>query len=462
METGLLTMHLSRSTIVAPVPNTDQLLLVQPLTGEVALFKGLEANLLQKVSAGESLSSTLPLAEMCEAGFAVESEDQENQMLAEAYATYVDEMERTPTQLIVVPTFACNLSCTYCYQEPFVSATHGLMDEKTIDALFAYIDRFHGQEQPRPYLTLFGGEPLMDSPKQHDQVRRLLEEATMRGMEVAIVTNGFDLQTYLPLLTTSSVREVQVTLDGPPEIHDQRRVLHNGMGTFAQVAAGIDALVASKVPVNLRVVVDHDNLSALPALAKLAEKRGWLDAPESLFKTQIGRNYELFGCANRQGREHLFDRLELWTRYLALAETHPELRRFHQPRLHGMRHLAETGEWPPATFDSCPAAKKEWAFAPDGGLYGCTATVGHQAHRLGSFAPHIERDEAAIARWRNRTVLTIPACQTCSLATVCGGGCGAVAADRTGTVNAPDCRPVRELLGLGARYYRLADADLGR
>lgn len=103
------------------------------------------------------------------------------------------------------------------------------------------------------------------------------------------------------------------------------------------------------------------------------------------------------------------------------------------------------------------AAKKELAFAPDGGLYGCTATVGHQAHRLGSYAPNTERDEDAIARWRDRNVFSIPACQACPVASVCGGGCGAVAVNRTGTVAGPDCRPVRELLGLGARYYRLGD-----
>jgi uncharacterized protein len=294
-------------------------------------------------------------------------------MLAEAYANYLTEMERTPTQLIVVPTFGCNLSCTYCYQEPFVSGVSGLIAPETIAALFAYVDRFHGQDQPRPYLTLFGGEPLMDSPAHHDRVGRLMAGAGERGVSVAVVTNGYDVEAFLPLLSGGGVREVQVTLDGPPEIHDRRRVLHNGLGAFARVAAGIDALVNAHIPVNLRVVVDRDNLPALPALARLAEAHGWLGRPESAFKTQIGRNYELFGCASRQGREQLFDRLELWTAYLALAETHPELRRFHQPRLHGMRHLAETGEWPPATFDSCPAAKKEWAFAPDGGLYGCTA-----------------------------------------------------------------------------------------
>jgi radical SAM protein with 4Fe4S-binding SPASM domain len=63
----------------------------------------------------------------------------------------------------------------------------------------------------------------------------------------------------------------------------------------------------------------------------------------------------------------------------------------------------------------------------------------------------------AIARWRDRNVLSIPACQSCPVASVCGGGCGAVAVNCTGTVAGPDCRPVRELLGLGARYYRLGD-----
>jgi uncharacterized protein len=147
-----------------------------------------------------------------------------------------------------------------------------------------------------------------------------------RGIGVAVVTNGYDVEGFSAASFAGGVREVQVTLDGPPEIHDRRRVLHNGLGTFARVAAGIDALLAAQIPVNLRVVVDRENLPALPALARLAAERGWLDHPESAFKTQIGRNYELFGCASRQGREQLFDRLELWTAYLALAEAHPELR----------------------------------------------------------------------------------------------------------------------------------------
>ena len=114
-----------------------------------------------------------------------------------------------------------------------------------------------------------------------------------------------------------------------------------------------------------------------------------------------------------------------------------------------------SGELPPPNFDSCPATKTEWAFSPDGGVYGCTATVGHAAHRLGTFFPEERLDAGAVSRWSGRSALTIPACQGCSLAPVCGGGCGAVAWRRTGTPNETDCRPVRELYGLGARYHRL-------
>ena len=81
--------------------------------------------------------------------------------------------------------------------------------------------------------------------------------------------------------------------------------------------------------------------------------------------------------------------------------------------------------------------------------------MGNPRWRLGSFFPEVIRDEAAIARWRQRSVLTMPECRGCELGPVCGGGCGALAAARHGDPMHADCRPVRELLGLGARYYDL-------
>jgi len=435
------------------VPGRDEVLLVQPLTRQALLLPRAEG---ARLVAGETPDlDEEELAQLRRARLLVESDDEDRQLRAAAEAAFRAEAARAATQLIVVPSFGCNLRCTYCYQDTFTPESAGLISPETIAALFAYVDRFHGHEEPRPYLTLFGGEPLVDSAAHRDRLERLLAGAQERGLTVAVVTNGYDLAGYVRALAMGPVREVQVTLDGPAAVHDARRPHASGGGTFERVLRGIDAALLAGLTINLRVVVDRDNLESLPELAAFAEGRGWLSLPEDRFKTQVGRNYELFGCASRQRPERLFDRLELWTRYAELATAHPVLGRFHRPRLHGARQLAESGSFPVPTFDACPAAKKEWAFAPDGGLYGCTATVGHPAHLLGRYAPRIERDEAAIARLAGRSTLTMAGCQGCVLAPVCGGGCAALASSQRGDLLAPDCRPVRELLGLGVSYYRL-------
>jgi uncharacterized protein len=451
-------MRLSRSAFLAPVPGRPEALLVQPLTGQVALLGQAEARAVAALSSGAALPATLDEATLRQARFVVDSEDEDRALRAEAWAAWVDEVEKTPTQLVVVPTFGCNLRCTYCYQEPFDPTGGGLVAPEVVDAFFAWVDLRHAADAPRPYLTLFGGEPLVDAPAHHDRLRRYLEGARARKMQVAAVTNGYDLEAFAGELSAGPVKEVQVTLDGPEAVHDLRRPHGSGRGSFARAARGVDALVAAGVPVNLRVVVDRDNVDHLPALARLAGERGWLDLPESRFKTQIGRNYELFGCASGQRREALFDRVALWARFAELAAAHPDLRRFHLPRLHGARHLAENGELPVPNLDACPAAKKEWAFAPDGGLYGCTATVGNPRYRLGSYWPRLDLDDAAVETWRTRNVETIERCRTCDVAAVCGGGCGALADAQGLGVHGPDCRPVKELLGIGALHYGLVEA----
>ena len=448
-------MRLSRHAILAPVPGRDQVLLVQPLTGQAALLEPGNARALEALAAGGSLPDDLPADTLREAGFVVESDDEDHAYLDAARAEWRVEAAKTPTQLVVVPSFGCNLACTYCYQELFDPAAAGLITPEAIDAFFAYVDRHHAGESPRPYLTLFGGEPLRDTPAHHDRIGRFLDGARARRMEVAVVTNGHDLAAFVPTLSSGPVKEVQVTLDGPAALHDRRRPHAGGAGTFDRIVAGIDALVAAGIPVNLRVVADRENLPALPELAAFAAATRLARPP--VLPVQDPDRAQLRALRLRQppGEGRALRPGGAVGQYVELAEAHPVLRRFHQPRFHGIGHLADAGELPAPNFDACPAAKKEWAFGPDGGVFGCTATVGHPEHRLGSFFPEAVRDEAAIARWQGRSTLSIPACDGCALAPVCGGGCGAVAWREHGTPIAPDCRPVPALYGLGARYYGL-------
>src|SRR5512137_889015 len=251
-------MQLSRHAILADVPGRDQVLLVQPLSGQAALLSRADAAALRGLPG--PLPDSLPEATLRQAGFVVETPADDQALLDGALAAWRAEAALTQTQLIVVPTFGCNLACTYCYQELFDPAGAGLITPRAVEAFFAYLDRHHLAGPIRPYLTLFGGEPLRDTPAHHDRIARFLDGARARGLKAAVVTNGHDLGAFVPTLAAGPVKEVQVTLDGPRSLHDRRRPHRDGAGTFDRIVVGVDALLAAGVPVNLRVVADKENL----------------------------------------------------------------------------------------------------------------------------------------------------------------------------------------------------------
>jgi len=327
-----------------------------------------------------------------------------------------------------VPSYACNFNCSYCYQKSYETPKHA-QQQATLAAFFDYVDsQFAGRKK---YVTLFGGEPLLPN----ESSRQIAE----RGLDLAIVTNGYHLESYLDIIARGRIREIQVTLDGPKAIHDGRRHLVSGGSTFDAVVAGVDAALARNLAINLRTVIDRDNLPAYIELARLAIERGWTDHPK--FKTQIGRNYELHEC--QVGRDRLYSRLELHQDLYRLAIEHPEVLRFHRPPFSVACYLSDNAKLPSPMFDACPGTKTQWAFDYTGHIYSCTATVSKVDESLGTFYPRAKLDADKVECWAERDVLAIGQCRSCELQLACGGGCGSVAKNQSGTATAPDCRPVR-------------------
>jgi uncharacterized protein len=263
------------------------------------------------------------------------------------------------------------------------------------------------------------------------------------------VTNGYFLEEYIPVLRKGKIREIQVTLDGTEKVHDSRRFLKGGGMTFQKITRGIDSCLNEGIDINLRIVVDRENITNLPELARYAIDRDWTKSPH--FKTQIGRNYELHHCQSSHDR--LFDRISIYEAIYSLIADHPHIPEFYKPAYSISKFLAENGELPEPLFDSCPACKTEWAFDYTGRIYSCTATVGKTDESLGTFYPVISRNEDLVGQWESRNVVSIPECRECSVGLACGGGCGSVAKNRTGNICSPDCRPVRELMELGFSAY---------
>ncbi len=378
-------------------------------------------------------------------GYLVDPAEEQRRYRA-AYLAFGDSRSSDEVQIFYVPTYACNFGCSYCFQDEYAPAPGG--DAKAVmDAFFAYVDQTFAHR--RKYITLFGGEPLLASPAQRAVVERMVEETARRGLDLAVVTNGYALASYVPLLARGRIREIQVTLDGAEKVHDSRRYLKGGGATFQRVVDGVGACLAAGLPVNLRSVLDRDNIVSFAELAHFAIDRGWTESPH--FKTQIGRNYELHHC--QAGSDRIYSRLSLYEDLYRLIQQDPEILRFHRPAFSVSRFLFDQGELPSPLFDACPACKTEWAFDYTGRIYPCTATVGKDGEAVGTFYPERRLDLERTDPWQERDVLGIDECRTCSVQLACGGGCGAVAKNRTGRVASPDCRPVKELLSLGCALY---------
>ena len=134
-----------------------------------------------------------------------------------------------------------------------------------IDAFLQYIQsEFAGRKK---YITVFGGEPLLNSPRQKELIVYLLNKANGAKLDVCFVTNGYTLVEYIDILRLGRIREIQVTLDGTEAIHNKRRFLKGGAGSFEKIVKGIDLCLQNKITVNLRMVVDKENITDLPRSA---------------------------------------------------------------------------------------------------------------------------------------------------------------------------------------------------
>lgn len=155
---------------------------------------------------------------------------------------------------------ACNITCTYCYQDP-QRHSGNVRQEYDLQKMKAAVERAGG-----PF-TLFGGEPLLIPLADLEDLWRW---GLARYGENAIQTNGVLInEEHLRMFREYRVR-VGVSIDGPGALNDARR---NGSqdktrSTTAQVEATIERLCELGSPPGLIVTLHRGNAIArcLPVL----------------------------------------------------------------------------------------------------------------------------------------------------------------------------------------------------
>ncbi|MBI9034544.1 MAG: radical SAM protein [Bacteroidales bacterium] len=431
-------MEFSKHNIFSKITDSDSYYIVNPLSGQADILSAQEAKMFIE-------KRIINVQEYADKGYLVDPKEEEK-LFKKKYLDFIDERDQDEVQLFFTPWYSCNFDCSYCFQDEYTNTNENVQRE-VIDGFYNYVDTQFAHR--KKYITIFGGEPLLTSPSKKESIKQIIEKATERNLDIALVTNGYNISEYIDILKSARIREIQVTMDGTQVVHDSRRMLKGGQGSFEKIVQGIDLLLENNIPVNMRMIVDRDNVNNLPGLARFAIKKGWTKSP--FFKTALGRNYELHHCQTNNSR--LFSRIEMYQEIYKIVNEHPEVLEFHKPSFSIAKFIFENGELPNPLFDSCSGGKTEWAFDYSGKIYSCTATVGNQGDELGTFYPQIELKHDLIEEWEERDVLSIKECNNCPVQLACGGGCAAIAKNRTGKLHAPDCRPIKGLLELGIGLY---------
>jgi uncharacterized protein len=210
-------------------------------------------------------------------GFIVARELDEVAALRDAF-----ERERNNPNLkfTIGLTMACNFACPYCFEEH----RNEHMTPPVADAVFRFVQQHMRDAGARSvYVNWFGGEPLLNVDvlcRLSAQIRREAG-ATGAHYESMVITNGALLtRDVAERLRAAGVEAVQVTIDGPAEVHDRRRPFKGGQPSFARIVANIRA-TQDLLRTTIRVNVDQGNRAAQPALVRALAAQGILDGPHA-------------------------------------------------------------------------------------------------------------------------------------------------------------------------------------
>ncbi|MDZ7676575.1 MAG: radical SAM protein [Acidimicrobiales bacterium] len=330
--------------------------------------------------------------------------------------------------LIVKPTRLCNLRCTYCNAwregpdqnmsfEVLARMTHGVLRAPREPGPPGVLDA------STTTFVWHGGEPMLRDVRFFLQALWLQHHWLPEGRFVAndMQTNASRVtQGFLDLCRSFHI-SVSVSLDGPPDIHDARRLDAAGRPTFERVREGIRLLQAEGLGHAVLMVIDEDIIERGP--------QALLDYVRSLGVRNVGL-LNLVPGNDENGIDGNGAWLH-WARYVAFLRDLFQLWYPTYRHEFGIRELDEplrimAGEEPGLCIYQQDCFKIAFDVDPDGTVTGCDKYVGDPAFRYGSLldAPVSEvLTNALVQVQRDRDRRDTDELRACRWFHVCQGGC---------------------------------------
>jgi uncharacterized protein len=310
--------------------------------------------------------------------------------------------------LTILPTTGCNLACVYCYEQ---QKSQGMTPE-VVQATEALVEG-HLDSVRSLGVTWYGGEPLL-MPQMIEQLSRsFVRRCEEKGIAYVarMVTNGTLLDSgTVDLLVACHIRRLQVTIDGPREVHDARRFYRRGRApSFDDIIEGL-ANCKGKIPVGVRINIDWTNLDGYERLVEFLEGEGLLGGESGNF-VSLGMVKPWTDGVGTCGRE-LLSFVE-FGQLVDRFQDYLEQRNLIQVTTEGLAPSAPCGAVNLYNYLVCP----------DGTLKKCWIHPTLDGVRVGDVQQGLDLSLPTTVDWLGYDPTLDPACAACALLPACAGGC---------------------------------------
>lgn len=156
----------------------------------------------------------------------------------------------------------CNLACDYCYYSTCGGKPGPKINRIDSAILDKFVKDYMQHSQGAANFAWQGGEPLLAGMEFFEEVvyRQALHAPPHTIISNSLQTNATLINDRWAAFFKTYNFLIGVSLDGPKEIHDARRVTSNGKGSFDRVMAGIGHLRKHQVDFNILTVIHKGNV----------------------------------------------------------------------------------------------------------------------------------------------------------------------------------------------------------
>ncbi|MGR3310841.1 MAG: radical SAM protein [Candidatus Brocadiales bacterium] len=310
--------------------------------------------------------------------------------------------------LTMITSLGCNFACPYCFEAKHPS----IMSDEVQQTLLQIVD----DQLPNIssfFVSWFGGEPLVGKEQLLALSDGFIKRCDSAGVnyDSDIITNGYLLDEETSAqLRDRRVTRAQVTLDGPPKVHDRMRPLAGGKGSFWRIVQNLHHAI-KYFNIGVRVNVDNENIGDAEELFQLLAAEG-LSGKVSVYPgrvVELNKGAPAPSTTNKicSFTNHEFASAEI--EFNKLANYYG----FSRPS------LVE----PVAT--PCTALREnELVVGSKGELYKCWESVGNSSEVIGHIRDY-KNPNGRLQKWLKFNPYVDDECRSCIVLPVCAGGCAA-------------------------------------